>query len=199
MLYPGKVVPKARTALVTGATDGLGLALATRLVSRGYRVVLHGRSQPKLDRTVDILSRSAPPGVDPPVTAHADFSSLAEVEQMVEAVRRRVNMLDVLVNNAGIAYSDDVRETSADGYELRFAVNFLAPFSLALRLLLPLTAGNGRGPARVINVASRHSLPSTSTMSCSTGATPARRPTGRANMRWSVLDLPWRDAWTRPR
>jgi NAD(P)-dependent dehydrogenase (short-subunit alcohol dehydrogenase family) len=132
-------VPERTTILVTGATDGLGLGLAKRLVERGHRVLLHGRDQLKLDRALAELAGQSHPDLAP-TAVRADLSDPAEVKRMAEHVGERFGRLDVLVNNARIAYLDDRREISAAGQELRIAVNFLAPFDLTLRLLPLLRA-----------------------------------------------------------
>jgi NAD(P)-dependent dehydrogenase (short-subunit alcohol dehydrogenase family) len=84
-------------------------------------------------------------------TYRADLSSLADVRGLADEVLAAEERLDVLVNNAGIGTGDGRRETSVDGYELRFAVNYLAGYVLAERLL-PLLERSG--PARIVNVAS---------------------------------------------
>jgi NAD(P)-dependent dehydrogenase (short-subunit alcohol dehydrogenase family) len=132
-----------QTILVTGATDGLGRALARGLVPRGATVLLHGRSEERLEDTQRELGAAA--------TYVADFSSLEEVRRLASALERDQERLDLLVNNAGIGGGDGRREESADGYELRFAVNYLAPFLLT-NLLLPLLRHSA--PARIVNVAS---------------------------------------------
>ncbi len=81
----------------------------------------------------------------------ADLSTLAGVRSLADAVGREGHGLDALVNNAGIGTSGAEREVSADGFELRFAVNYLSGFLLT-RLLLPLL--EERGPSRIVNVAS---------------------------------------------
>jgi NAD(P)-dependent dehydrogenase (short-subunit alcohol dehydrogenase family) len=132
-----------QTILVTGATDGLGRALARELVSRGATVLLHGRSEERLEDTQRELGAAA--------TYVADFSSLEEVRRLASELERDQERLDLLVNNAGIGGGNGGREESADGYELRFAVNYLAPFLLT-NLLLPLLRHSA--PARIVNVAS---------------------------------------------
>jgi NAD(P)-dependent dehydrogenase (short-subunit alcohol dehydrogenase family) len=132
-----------QTILVTGATDGLGRALARELVSRGATVLLHGRSEERLEDTQRELGAAA--------TYVADFSSLEEVRRLASELERDQERLDLLVNNAGIGGGNGRREESADGYELRFAVNYLAPFLLT-NLLLPLLRHSA--PARIVNVAS---------------------------------------------
>lgn len=137
-----------QTILVTGATDGLGRALAGALASRGATVLLHGRSEERLAETQRQLGA--------PATYLADFSSLEEVRGLAAAIERDHERLDVLVNNAGIGGGTGRREESADGYELRFAVNYLAPFLLT-NLLLPLLRRSA--PARIVNVASAGQAP----------------------------------------
>jgi NAD(P)-dependent dehydrogenase (short-subunit alcohol dehydrogenase family) len=147
----------SRTILITGATDGLGLALAERLAADGADLILHGRNQAKLDR---IAGQFAARGVSRPRTVTADLADLDQVRRMAAGIRASVDRLDVLVNNAGIGGGQPdgrTRRTSADGHELRFAVNYLAGFLLTLELLPLLRAS---APARIVNVASigQHSL-----------------------------------------
>ncbi len=128
----------ARTILITGATDGLGRSLADRLAAGGAQVILHGRDPIKLERTARELSCRH--GCPDPLTICADLADLRQVHDMAEAVPSLTSRLDVLVNNAGIGFGapgDEHRQLSADGHELRFAVNHLAGFTLTLRLLAP--------------------------------------------------------------
>lgn len=136
---------------MTGATDGLGRAVARELASRGATVLLHGRSEARLADTLSEIRGAT--GNDRLRTYLADLSSLDEVRRMAEEILGREERLDVLINNAGIGMGSDPhrREESADGHELRFAVNHLAPFLLTL-LLLPLLRRSA--PARIVNVAS---------------------------------------------
>jgi NAD(P)-dependent dehydrogenase (short-subunit alcohol dehydrogenase family) len=142
----------ARTILITGATDGLGRALATSLAADGAQLILHGRSRDKLDRTAAELAQ-ADDG-QAPATLLADLADLKQVRDLADQVASLTSHLDVLVNNAGIGSGEPegrTRRVSADGYELRFAVNYLAGFDLTLRLLPLLKASPA---ARVVNVAS---------------------------------------------
>jgi len=133
--------------LITGATDGLGRGLARALAQRGDTVLVHGRSQARIDEVVDELGGDAR-------GYRADLASLDEVRRLAAEVRDAEPRLDVLVNNAGIGTGE--RELSADGHELRFAVNYLAGFLLA-RELLPLLKASA--PARIVNVASAGQSP----------------------------------------
>ena len=140
-----------QTVLVTGATDGLGRALARELAALGASVLLHGRSDARLDETCREIARVA--GGRRPDVYRADLASLDEVRRLAEDVERDHERLDLLVNNAGIGGGTNraLRGESADGYELRFAVNYLAAFLLT-NALLPLLRNSA--PARIVNVAS---------------------------------------------
>ncbi|MBV8990770.1 MAG: SDR family NAD(P)-dependent oxidoreductase, partial [Solirubrobacterales bacterium] len=140
-----------QTILVTGATDGHGRGLARELARRGATVLIHGRNQGRIDATVADIAEET--GGDRPAGYLADLGSLAAVRRLADDVSTRGG-LDALVNNAGIA--PRVRTVSADGYELTFAVNYLAPFLLTY-LVLP--ALRKRAHARIVNVASGAQAP----------------------------------------
>jgi NAD(P)-dependent dehydrogenase (short-subunit alcohol dehydrogenase family) len=143
--------------LVTGATDGLGKALATRLASGDATVLLHGRDDARGQRTVDEIRDAT--GNDRLRWYRADFAALDEVREMADRVARDEPRLDALVNNAGIGVTlpgDGARMESRDGYELRFAVNYLAGFLLTRRLV-PLLVDSA--PARIVNVSSAGQAP----------------------------------------
>ena len=129
-----------RVALVTGSTDGIGRQVAHQLAAGGMRVIVHGRSKPKVDATLDAL-RGELPGADLDGVSF-DVGTLAGVRRGAEQLAR----LDVhvLVNNAGIFASE--RVITSDGLEMTFAVNYLGPFLLTELLADKLD--------RVVNVAS---------------------------------------------
>jgi NAD(P)-dependent dehydrogenase (short-subunit alcohol dehydrogenase family) len=144
---------KSRTVLITGATSGLGRALAERLAGEGAAVLLHGRDEERGRSAVEEIRRAT--GNDRLRWYRADLASLADVQELADRVRADHERLDVLVNNAGIG-TVGPRAESADGYELRFAVNYLAPFLLS-HLLEPLLAASA--PARIVNVSSAGQAP----------------------------------------
>ncbi|MEM1042095.1 MAG: SDR family NAD(P)-dependent oxidoreductase [Bacteroidota bacterium] len=136
-----------KTILITGSTDGIGLGTARRLTADGHRVLFHGRDPDKLDRVEAELSASG--------TAErtaADLSVLAEVSALADTVAERYERLDVLINNAGVYSAADPR--TADGLDIRFAVNAIAPYLLTRRLL-PLIPPAGR----VVNLSSAAQAP----------------------------------------
>jgi NAD(P)-dependent dehydrogenase (short-subunit alcohol dehydrogenase family) len=138
-----------KTALITGSTDGVGRVVAKTLGASGIRVLVHGRDRERGERVIAEIKAA---GGSAEFLA-ADLSALAEVRRLAGAVQRATDRLDLLINNAGIGSggAQGVRQTSADGYELRFAVNYLAGFLLT-DLLLPLIKQSA--PARIVNVSS---------------------------------------------
>jgi NAD(P)-dependent dehydrogenase (short-subunit alcohol dehydrogenase family) len=140
-----------KTALVTGSTDGLGKEVARQLGALGALVIVHGRNQ---ERGEEVARAIRAAGGDA-VFYRADLASLAAVEAFAAEIRERHERLDLLINNAA-AVSGPQRQTSADGHELAFAVNYLAHFLLTYRLLPLLEAS---APARVVNVSSLGQTP----------------------------------------
>jgi NAD(P)-dependent dehydrogenase (short-subunit alcohol dehydrogenase family) len=141
-----------KTILVTGATDGLGRRVAQELAARGATVLLHGRSEERLEATLKEVREHT--GSEKLHCYLADFSSLGQVRRLAERVLSEHVQLNVLVNNAGII-AHECKE-SEDGYELTFAVNYLSHFLLT-SLLLPLLRHSA--PARIVNVASAGQSP----------------------------------------
>jgi len=115
-----------RTILITGSTDGLGKRVAEMLAAPGTHLLIHGRDAARGRAVVDSIERA---GGSAEFFA-ADFASLAAVRELAEAVET----VDLLINNAGIAKVRSPRQLSTDGFELHFAVNYLAPFLLTTLL-----------------------------------------------------------------
>src|SRR5579862_3428601 len=137
----------ARIFLVTGATHGIGRASAEALAAHGGQVLIHGRDLERARGVAAAISRTTG---NPMVRAvQADFAELAQVRRLAQELNASLPRLDVLINNAGRMSA--ARTLSADGYELTFAVNHLAPFLLTNLLLPKLRAS---APARIVVVAS---------------------------------------------
>jgi NAD(P)-dependent dehydrogenase (short-subunit alcohol dehydrogenase family) len=139
-----------KTVLITGSTDGVGRYVATQLATAGAKVLIHGRDRARAKTLSDEIKRA---GGGEPVFYQADLSSLADTRKLADAVLADHRRLDVFISNAGIGSQNNgpARQTSADGHELRFAVNYLSGFLLAHRLLPLLKAS---APSRIVNVAS---------------------------------------------
>jgi NAD(P)-dependent dehydrogenase (short-subunit alcohol dehydrogenase family) len=138
--------------LVTGATDGLGKRVALELAAKGATVLLHGRNRERLEAALGEMRSET--GNEKLGSYLADFSSLGEVRTLAERILSEEERLDVLINNAGVIVRE--RKESEDGFELTFAVSYLAHFLLT-SLLLPLLRDSA--PARIVNVASAGQSP----------------------------------------
>ncbi|MDU0353535.1 SDR family NAD(P)-dependent oxidoreductase [Paraglaciecola aquimarina] len=134
-----------KTILITGSTDGIGLATAKTLLTLGHTVLIHGRSAAKLANTKQQLLAIA--DGDRVFSYQADLSVLDAVKTLANEIKNEHSKLDVIINNAGVFV---VPETvSADGLDTRFVVNTIAPYILT-KALLPLLDNNGR----VVNLSS---------------------------------------------
>ena len=133
-----------KLALVTGASSGIGRATALELARRGARLLLTGRDPARCDEALAAVRAAG--GADARMF-QADFSRLAAVRELAADIRAHTQRLDVLINNAGSVWAR--RKLNADGHELTFAINHLAPFLLT-GLLLPLLHPG----ARIVNVSS---------------------------------------------
>lgn len=141
-----------RVILVTGATDGLGKKVARDLAARGATMLLHGRDPRKGEAAIKAIRDAT--GNEKLKYYNADLASLDAVKKLANSVQADHDRLDVLINNAGIGAGPETgapREESAEGHELRLAVNYLAPVLLTHQLL-PLLRRSA--PARIVNVAS---------------------------------------------
>jgi len=139
--------------LVTGATDGLGQAVASELARQGATLLLHGRSEERGERTLSEIS--ARTGNTKLTYYRADFESLSEVRDLAERIQAEHERLDVLLNNAALGI-DPVRRVTRNGHEATFQVDYLAPYMLS-HLLEPLLIASA--PSRIVNVVSAGQAP----------------------------------------
>lgn len=136
-----------KTIIVTGANSGIGKEASLHLAKSGHRVVMLSRDSEKSNQALEeIRSQSHNQNVS---LVKADLSSPRAITSAVEKIKRDHEVVDVLVNNAGVYKVK--RQENDNGIEMTFAVNFLAAFMLSQMLLKKLEAsGNGR----IINVVS---------------------------------------------
>ena len=136
-----------RTAVVTGASGGLGLETAEVLAGRGAAVVIAARDPRKADRAADRI-RSSAAGASV-LVVHLDLSSLASVREAAEEILAACPSLDLLINNAGVMAIP--REVTEDGFERTLATNHLGHFALTGLLLGRMLDTPG---SRVVTVSS---------------------------------------------
>nr|CRH06404.1 Putative oxidoreductase, short chain dehydrogenase/reductase family protein [Candidatus Magnetococcus massalia] len=135
----------AKTVLITGSTDGIGLETAKMLYAKGHRVLLHGRSQEKLAKAQREIAQQ--PGEGQLESYLADLSRMVDVAAMAEQLTQAHSKLDLLINNAGVYNTP--KAITPEGLDLRFVVNTIAPYLLTQRLLPLMDAGG-----RVVNLSS---------------------------------------------
>ena len=123
---------RQKSVLITGATDGLGRALALLLAQRGYRVFAAGRSPEKLAQ-LDSLARKSKLPLE---SMSLDVCSDESVDRAVSSVLGKVGQLDVLVNNAGVNYTAAVEDLSMQDWRAQFETNFFGVLRVT-RAVLP--------------------------------------------------------------
>jgi 3-hydroxybutyrate dehydrogenase len=144
---------KNKTAIVTGSTSGIGLAIAKKLAGEGVNIMLNGFGdieqieQLKQDLAKQFGVRVAYSG--------ADLGVAEQIKQMVEQARQELGSVDILVNNAGVQYVAPVEEFPKEKWDLVLGVNLSGAF-FAIQAALPIMKQNGFG--RIINIASAHGL-----------------------------------------
>lgn len=139
---------RGKRVIITGGTNGIGLAAAEELARRGAEICIVARDRERADRAVETIRRAA--GREYAVDVlMADLSSQADVRALAAEALRRYPRIDVLVNNAGAIY--DKRQLAVDGIELTWALNHLAPFLLTTLLLDRILAS---APARIVTTSS---------------------------------------------
>ncbi|MEV8373137.1 SDR family oxidoreductase [Kribbella sp. NPDC056861] len=130
-----------RRAVVTGASDGMGLGIATRLAGAGAEVILPVRNPSKGEAALATIRQQVP---DAKVSLRTlDLSSLDSVAALGKTLLAEDQPINLLINNAGVM-TPPARQTTADGYELQFGTNYLGHFALVAHLLPLLRAGHAR-------------------------------------------------------
>jgi NAD(P)-dependent dehydrogenase (short-subunit alcohol dehydrogenase family) len=145
-----------RTALVTGATGGLGKAIATALAREGATVVVVGRTEARAEDAMRDIRATVPEATLEPLAC--DLSSQESIRSAVEEFLSRHDELHVLVNAAGVFRKE--RHVTTDGLEVTFATNVMGYFLLTNLLLEALKRGASKDegrPSRVVNIASKYS------------------------------------------
>ncbi len=141
-----------KVAIVTGASRGIGRAIAERFAAEGARVVVNYAERAELaDQVVAGIERNG----DEAVAIQADVSSSADVRRLVEQVRDRFGRVDILVNNAGVMFTKGVLETTEDEWDRTIDINLKGAY-LCSKEVAPLMLAQGYG--RIINMSSNSGL-----------------------------------------
>lgn len=140
---------KGKWALITGASRGIGYLTAIFMAERGCNLVLQGRKREHCEK---VLSEVKSLGVEA-YSVEADFSSLEDVEKMLQTIDKNCTDIDIVLNNAGvqIAYRDEYLRTPASDYEISFRINTIAPMMICYHFLPKMEK---KGFGRIVNTTS---------------------------------------------
>lgn len=141
-----------KNILITGSTDGIGKLAAAELAKQGHAIYIHGRNEAKVNTLVTSLKIEAK---NENIKGFvADFSDLKAVSVLAEQLKKELPKIDVLINNAGVYKSPNSK--TEIGLDIRFVVNYLAPYLLTEELLPILEKSES---PRIINLSSAAQAP----------------------------------------
>jgi len=136
-----------KNIIITGATDGIGLAAAKSIASKGYNVALVGRNPDKGKKAMEeIIAHSGNENLD---FFQCDLSLVGNVKDLSDRIKQKYSKIDVLLNNAGGA--NKIKQITSEGLEKTFATNQMNYFVLSTELLNIISESND---GRIVNVAS---------------------------------------------
>ena len=141
-----------KTIFITGSTDGIGKLTALQLAKAKHQVIIHGRNAEKLERTISEIKKVA--NNTNIIGILGDFSNFESILTMTNQLKQDMSKIDVLINNAGV-FKSNVNKTEK-GFDIRFMVNYFAPFLLTRELLPVLNASES---PRIINLSSAAQAP----------------------------------------
>ena len=141
MSAPAPGAEAARVAVVTGASSGIGAAIARALGERGFGVALGARREERLQAVAGEVARAG----GHPFAHFLDVSDPASVDRFFDAAEKRLGVADTVVNNAGISIPGKFHELGVDDIQSEVAVNLLGPMYVVRRAVPPLLERGGGG------------------------------------------------------
>ncbi|MBS2008677.1 MAG: 3-hydroxybutyrate dehydrogenase [Cyanobacteria bacterium SZAS TMP-1] len=144
---------KNTVALITGATSGIGKAIAEVFAKSGYRLAINGFGEAA--QIAEVLAHFKSLGASEAIHIESDMSKAADIEKLIKETHEKLGSLDVLINNAGIQHTDNVENFPVEKWDQIIAINLTAAFH-TIRLAVPLMKARNFG--RIINIASVHGL-----------------------------------------
>jgi len=143
---------KDRVAIVTGASRGIGRAIAAGLAREGAAVIVNN-SNPSSDELAEELVRTICGAGGRAIPLRADVADLAEHHRLVAAAVTQFGRLDILVNNAGIEFREPFLRTRPETWDRTLAVNLRGPYFLSQKAAEAMT---GTGGGKIINISTVH-------------------------------------------
>ena len=140
-------IKSMKAILITGSTDGVGKLTATKLAHSGHQLLLHGRNLEKLNHTISEIKLQTNNNKISGFVS--DLSNFDSIKNMITEISNQFSSIDVLINNAGVFKSP--QNKNEQGLDMRFAVNYFAPYILTMGLIPFL---NNSKFARVLNLSS---------------------------------------------
>ena len=141
-----------KVVLITGASKGIGFAIAAGFAEHGARVVICARSQEGLQQAADSILKSTGQKLDAHV---ADVTQLADIDALIDHIKKTYGRLDVLVNNAGMGTYKSFLDVTDEELVSGMAINFFAQFRITQRAVPLLKVS---GAATVVNISGRSGL-----------------------------------------
>lgn len=141
-----KTETSKKTCAITGCSSGIGLATAIELAKQGYQILMIVRNNEKSEKAFQRIKQES--GSENIIQFFTDLSSIKSIKKTAEEIKKRISIIDILINNAGV-FTKKYQKTE-DGIELTIAVNYLATFTLT-NFLLPII---DKESGKIINLSS---------------------------------------------
>ncbi|MCK4431162.1 MAG: SDR family oxidoreductase [Candidatus Aminicenantes bacterium] len=179
---------KGSRVLITGASSGIGKAMAFELADRGAKLAITSRRFNNLRKVAEDIGYAFP-DLPAPIVIPCDVTGMENVERLVKSCVDHFGGIDILINNAGIGVYGDTERTTLDDFHLVMEVNFFGAVNCVLEVL-PLMKKNGKGLiVNIASVAAKHGVPYLGAYSASKAALVALSQSLRAELSNSDISI----------